>query len=68
MKTMTEAAKHVLANGYLEANKDLRVEMTQDPTVMGILLTVACAEALTECKLMMALHIGIAIGIEMEKC
>ena len=67
MKTMEEACRKFSAEGALTSYDGVMKDVAMCQEIYPILLQVACMEVPQPTKLMMALALGIAIGIEMEK-
>ncbi len=68
MKTMEEAADGVMQQDYWIKNKSLMTDVLQEPVVLRIALGLCANRELAEDqRVLQAITIGIAVGIEMEK-
>lgn len=68
MKTLSEAALVVRSIDFWKRNESLAKEISEDPHVLQCLLTISVDPATNGAmKLMQAICVGIAIGMEMEK-
>jgi hypothetical protein len=68
MKTMEEACRRFSAQGALTSYDGVMKDLAASQEAYAMLLQVACMEgASMPMKLQMAMGLGVAIGIEMEK-
>ncbi len=68
MKTLSEAVAAVQGQpDFWEANIALSDEIISDPKILLCLFLIASCNETTATKLMKAICLGVAVGIEMEK-